>query len=201
MSKVITVDELTSYMSGTTLTPVVAQQVVDGVNAWIERVTHRCWGETKTATERHDYGRAIYLRHQDVVSVQAVKLGYPSDTPVVLTSSDYTVNSIGRLTPVRNNWLGPWFGRGYSSRTYWADDYVEVQYTYGVEEVPEDLKLAALGIAASTYNWAQNDNSDVTEASVGSYSVKFGSGQDAKGGGVSSHNLSVIKSYATKRML
>jgi hypothetical protein len=33
MSKVITVDELTSYMSGTTLTPVVAQQVVDGVNA------------------------------------------------------------------------------------------------------------------------------------------------------------------------
>ena len=83
MSKVITVDELTSYMSGTTLTPVVAQQVVDGVNAWIERVTHRCWGETKTATERHDYGRAIYLRHQDVVSVRGRQARVSSDTPVV----------------------------------------------------------------------------------------------------------------------
>jgi hypothetical protein len=49
ISSIITIDNLNAYIHKASV-PAVAQQVVDGVNAYIESKTGRCWGETKTVT-------------------------------------------------------------------------------------------------------------------------------------------------------
>jgi hypothetical protein len=90
---------------------------------------------------------------------------------------------------------------GYQSGTrQYADfpEWLEVTYTYGVDEVPEDLKLAALAIAAGFYNWATNEQKEIVSAQVGSYRVSYG-GSAQSGGTNNDANWAVIKSYATKR--
>jgi Group II intron, maturase-specific domain len=39
--------------------------------------------------------------------------------------------------------------------------------------VPEDLKLAALGLAAGFYNWVTNGQKEVSSAQVGSYRLQY----------------------------
>ena len=46
-------------------------------------------------------------------------------------------------------------------------------YSYGVEDVPDDLKLAALGIAYEQYKWAEAGGQQVTSASIGSYRLEY----------------------------
>src|SRR5215213_233063 len=97
MSSIITPSDLNSYMQKP-LATAVAKQVVDAVNAYIERVTHRCWGDTVTITETHDYAPRVWLRHQDVVAINSVKFGYFDLDFVDIDSNSYHYNSLGRLT-------------------------------------------------------------------------------------------------------
>lgn len=168
MSQVVTSADLATYLNKTPVAG-VAQQVIDGVNAWIESTTKRCWGETRTVTERYDWKRIIYLRHQDVVSVTTVKLGIPGQTQTTLPSTSYWSNSFGRLT-LLSQFTRP---GAPSIGSVFYNDYIEVAYTYGVEDTPDDLKEAALGIAAGMYNWAINGQKDVSQIQVGSYRLNF----------------------------
>jgi hypothetical protein len=66
--------------------------------------------------------------------------------------------------------------------------------------VPEDLKLAALGIAAGFYNWASSEQKEIVSAQVGSYRVDYaGSARGGDQSTTSDANCAVISSYATKR--
>jgi hypothetical protein len=195
MSDIITIDDLNSYMNKD-LTAAVAQQVVDAVNAYIESKTGRCWGETKTATERYDGSRSIWLRHQDVISITSIKTGYPGQAQDTYDPAGYYVNSLGRLT-FNSSPSGFYAGRS-SGAAY--GDWLEATYVYGVAEVPEDLKLAALGIAAGFYNWATTEQKEIVSAQVGSYRVNYaGSSTSGTTGTTSDTNWAVINSYATKR--
>lgn len=192
MSQIITIDDLSSYMNKS-LTSAVAQQVVDAVNAYIENRTHRCWGEVKTATERVNWSSSLYLKHQDVVDITTAKTGFPGQTQDTIDADDYYVNSIGRLSFFTSGLPNP--SRGYR-------DWLEIVYTYGVLDVPEDLRLAALGLASGFYNWAGNGQKDIVESQVGSYRVKYAGGNSTDGGSDSTAdaNRSIIASYATKRL-
>jgi hypothetical protein len=146
MSSIISTSDLNSFTQKT-LNGAVASHVVAAVNADIERVTHRCWDEIKTVTERYDYGNRLWLRHQDVQEVSSVNSGHPGTTPVEIDRDTYYCNGLGRLS------FGTFLhGCRYPDLPEW----LEISYSYGVEDVPEDLKLAALGIAAGFYNWATN---------------------------------------------
>ena len=51
-----------------TLDTAVAKQVVDAVNANIERVTRHCSGDSAAISEQYDYASKLWLRHQDSTS-------------------------------------------------------------------------------------------------------------------------------------
>lgn len=168
MSQIITTNDLNTYMSPKTLLPAVAAQVVDAMNAWVETKTNRVWGETKDVVERLDWGRTLYLRHQDVTAISAIKVGWPGQTQTTIAASGYFFNSRGRVTMFWQALSRPNPG----SPLY--RDYLEVSYTHGVTAVPGDLKLATLGIAAGFYNFATNGQKDVSSAAVGSYKLEYG---------------------------
>lgn len=196
MSSIINTADLNSY-TGKTLTAAVATQVVKAVNQWIESRTGRCWGDTATATESHDWKPHIWLHHQDVHSITSVKFGYDLADQITIDPTTYRVNKLGRLS----------FG-GYRNRNSfrYADypDSLEIAYTYGVDEVPDDLKLAALGIAAGFYNWASNGQQEIVSAQVGSYRVDYsgrfaGSEGSNPANSTPDANFAIVASYATKR--
>jgi len=208
MSSIINIDDLTSYMNKS-LTNAVAQQAVDAINTWVENYTNRCWGDSAMVTERYDWKRVIYLRHQDVQTIVSVKLGYPGHPQTTLDSGNYFVNPRGRLTFYA---AGFGFGTGMSSflggNTMYSD-WLEITYTYGVVAVPEDLKMASLALAALYYNWAINGFKDVVATSVGSYKVQFsGAIRGATSAGqppapalhIEEANWQIIDSYKTRRV-
>lgn len=167
MSDIITTDDLANYMTPKTLIPQVASQVVSSMNAWVESRTNRVWGETATVVERHDWGRTLWLRHQDVIAISALKVGWPGQVQTTIDPTGYFLNPRGRVTMFWQVLSQP-----VSSPLY--NDYVEVSYTHGVLSVPEDLKLAVLGVSAGFYNFATNGQKDVSSASVGSYKLEYG---------------------------
>jgi hypothetical protein len=196
MSTIFTATDLNTYM-GKTLTTLIANQIVLGVNQWIEQRTHRSWGVTNTITERYDWASIIWLRHPDVQSITSVKLGFPGQTQSTIDPTGYFVNSYGRLTMY---WGQP---KGISAR---HNDFMEIVYVYGLTAVPGDLKLAALGIAAVMYNFAVNDQQNVVAATVGSYHLQtIGSIRGTGNGTVNpamntaEHNFQIIDSYALRR--
>lgn len=191
MSSIISTADLAAYMNKS-LTAAVSKQVVDAVNAYIERATHRCWGDTLTVKEVHDWKPRIWLHHQDVRNISSIKFGYPTAARITIDSSSYYWNKLGRVsfTPRYGGWR-------------YADlpEYVEVTYTYGVDEVPEDLKLAALGIAAGFYNWASDGHKTVSASQVGSYRVEYAGNKRAADSvdTTAEANFNVVASYATRR--
>jgi len=190
MSSIISPSDLNAYTQKT-LATAVAKQVVDAVNAYIERVTHRCWGDIVTVTEQYDYAPRLWLRHQDVQAVNSVKSGYPGQNLIDIDATDYYCNSLGRLT----------FGT-YPRRRRYADlsEWLEINYTYGVDEVPEDLKLTALDIASGFYNWATNNQQEVVSAQVGSYKLQYAGKSNSSGGNsTADSNFAVVESYAMRR--
>lgn len=147
-----------------TLVAAVATFVVDAMNDWVESHTHRCWGITKTVTERYDYKpKGFWLRHQDVQSITSIQIGWPNQSQSTVNASSYYPNSYGRVTMIAP------FTNSVNDTSRYFNDLLSVTYVYGVATVPNDLKLATLGIAAGFYNWAVNDQKDVTSISVGSY--------------------------------
>ena len=166
MSTIITTTDLNNY-TGKTLVSSISTQVVAAVNSWIDIYTHRAWGVGSTpisVTERYDWKSPLWLRHMDVIAVQTVKLGYPNVAQQTIASNGYFVNPEGRLTMYFS------YSSSISVRN---NDLLEVTYTYGVLAVPDDLKLAALGIAATMYNYAKAGNQNIVASSVGSYRVQY----------------------------
>jgi hypothetical protein len=199
MSKIITSDDLTTYKNKT-LVPAVAQQVVDAINTWVETRTHRCFGETKTVTERYDWGHRVWLRQQDIDTTSlTLKLGYPNQAQSILPTTGYWVNTFGRVTLL-------WQQLSATSPSVSYNDYLEATYTYGVAIVPDDLFLAVLSIAATFYNYAVNDQQDIVAATVGTYRLQYsgsvrgvaGSADPAKS--TADANWQVIDSYRRQRL-
>src|SRR4051794_15516336 len=98
MSQIITLDDLTTYSTSTSIDPGLGQQVVDAVNAYIENYTGRVWGETKEVTERVDWGSSVWLRNQDVVAVTGITLGLPNQEQTDVDSANFYLNSLGRIS-------------------------------------------------------------------------------------------------------
>ena len=191
MSSIITTAELAAFMDKT-LNTSQSKSIVNAINQWIETQTGRCWGDTVTVKETYDWKPRIWLRHQDVRHVSSIKFGYPSETQVEIVTTSYRFNSLGRVSFL------PYRG----SRRY-ADypDYLEITYTYGTDEVPDDLKLAALGIASGFYNWATSGQREIVASQVGSYRVEY-AGSSRAGASTDASadtNFAIIASYKTKR--
>lgn len=196
MSQVITIDDLKSYMPNT-LDSGRAQIMVDAVNTWVQTRTNRCFGETATIVERYDFGKTLWLRHQDVTDVASIMAGYPGREQTALDPESYFFNRLGRVTLF-------WQLTGQGPSGYY-NDYLEVTYTYGVEQVPDDLKMAVLGVAAGFYNWAANGNRDISATSVGSYSVEYtnkrvsGNSEPDPATSTADLNFSIVDSYRQRR--
>lgn len=173
--------------------------VVEAVNAWIENMTSRCWGESKTVTELQDASGVVWLDHPDVTNIVSVTTGYPNQTGDdrrVLPADGYYCTKEGRLTLSRGRQTA------LSPSTL---DYLSIKYEYGVDEgdVPADLKLAALGIAAGYYEYVSNGGREVSRAQVGSYTVQYeSSGGDGNGalGAAVSRDSRIVRSYALRRV-
>src|SRR4051794_13276589 len=104
MSSIIRPADLNSFMQKT-LPDGLAKQVCDAVNAYIERTTNRCWGDTVSVTETHrGYRRTIWLRHQDVRQVSSVSFGYFGSATAEIVSDAYDWDELGRLM---------FYGRGF----------------------------------------------------------------------------------------
>lgn len=171
MSSIITTIDLRSSLPSVDVDSALASQVVSAVNAYVENQTHRCWGELATVTERYDLDKTLWLKHQDVTAIASIKLGWPQHDQQTLDASGYFFNSYGRVTliweamgGVPSNWVSI------------RNDFLEIEYTYGVEDVPDDLKQAAIGIGAGMYNWAKAGGHEVVRTSVGSYQVQYANG-------------------------
>jgi hypothetical protein len=93
MSSIITPSDLNAYTQKT-LATAVAKQAVDAVNAYIERVTHRCWGDSVTVKEVCDYAPRIWLRHQDVTAISSVKFGTSAGTRLTLKATGTTSTAL-----------------------------------------------------------------------------------------------------------
>lgn len=187
MSAIITTTELDTY-TGETLDPARSTQVVNAVNAYIERLTGRSWGEVATVTdEEHDYEPVIFLRHMDIQSVTEVSTGNPTDSSV-LSASDYYVNDFGRLT-LSNYPASSW------SRA--RRDDVLVTYTHGVSTVPADLKLAALSLASDFYTYGDEGQAELGSEGIGSYRLDYKRGSNSATG---STYFGVIDSYRMRRV-
>lgn len=185
MSIIITTQELDAY-TGKALDAARSAQMVAAVNKFVERTTNRSWGALATITdELHDDAPVIFLRHQDVTEVLTVKRGqFPSDQ-TTLQSTQYFCNDLGRLVLSEN--LPALRAR--------RDD-LRVSYKHGVADVPEDLKLATLALAADFYNYAASNNQEITAEAIGSYRLSYASGQSS---GAGAAHFNVIKSYRTRR--
>jgi hypothetical protein len=205
MSIIITEADFTSY-TGKPTSPLVTQ-VVKAMNQWIETRTHRCWGETKSVTERYDYQRSIMLRHMDVQSITTVKFGLPTGTQQIVGSQSYYTNQFGRLIllPALLQIAAGSAGAMLPNNPSMFRDYVEITYTYGTTDVPEDLKMAALGIAYKFYNYAHDSGQDIVATSVGSYRVQYAgsvrgvSGQADPAKSTADANFQIVDSYRMQR--
>ncbi len=208
MSKIITATDLGTYMNKTLVTG-VASQVVDAVNQWVETRTKRCWGDSVTADERYDFKRVVWLRHQDVTAINSIMLGWPGQSQQTIASTAYYWNVFGRLTmfmPFVTAMSGGMNGN-FNSTSLLLNDYMEIKYTYGVADVPQDLTLATLGIAAGFYNWATNGNQVIVASSIGSYRLEFsgavrgvgGPGMQQPATNPADANWEIIESYKTRR--
>jgi hypothetical protein len=202
MTKLFTKEELTAYMKKDLVDP-VATMVTSAVNTYVENHTGRVWGEVVEVVERYDYKPSgIYLRQMDITGITQIKLGWPNQPadPQVINPSSYYWNEYGRVTM-----LAP-FANSVNSTTRFFNDLLEITYTHGVVDAPEDLKLAALGIAAVMYRFYENKQQNVVSASVGSYRLQTigsirgtGSGTPNPAMNTAEANYLILDSYVKPR--
>ncbi len=199
MSSIISTTDLSSSLPNVDVDSALATQVVSAVNAYVENQTHRCWGETTTVTERYDWDKTLWLRHMDVTAITSITLGWPGQTQSTLDSTSYFFNPVGRVTLIAQQ------GGGVNA-SWQRNDYIAVEYTYGVEDVPDDLKQAAIGVAVGMYNWASAGGHEVVETSVGSYRVMYAGAVRSSATGPAPYNnqadanFLTIQGYAMQRV-
>lgn len=158
MSNIVTVENLGDYLGMNLTDDPKAALIVSAVNAFIENYTGRVFGEIKDFNETIDYEPVIFLARVDISEVSVLKIN-----DVEMTG--YKWNRLGRIVLSAS-------GRGYvGKRTNY--DLVNVQYKSGISDTPADLIGAALQLAADNFN--QSGTQNVSQASVGGYSLSFAS--------------------------
>lgn len=167
----------------------IASIVVAAVNDFIKTTTGRLFDDTEEVIERTSLRQTVWLKKQDVTAIEYVKYGYPNQTQTTAASSEYYFDSLGKLQ--------------FTYTVVPRVDYIEVKYTRGIEDVPDMLKQAALGIAASMYNWAYEGQKDAASVTVGSYRVDYTSKQSTGSDpakNTADLNFQVIQSYRAPRV-
>lgn len=158
MSSIVTVENLGDYLGLDLTNDPKAALIISAVNAFIESYTGRVFGEVKDFNETIDYEPVIFLSHVDISEVSVLKINNVEMT-------GFKWNRVGRIVLSAS-------GRGYvGKRTNY--DLVEVQYKSGISDVPADLLGAALQLAGDNFN--QSGTQNVSQASVGGYSLTFAS--------------------------
>lgn len=195
MSKIITAADLNAY-TGKTLNSGQAALVVAAVNKWVENETKRVWGEIQTFTERYDWAPILWLRHTDVLSITSIKLGYPGQPQSVVPAGDMFWTPRGRVTMYLAKAFNPSVVNNDLVEVVYKSAYTDEGYsdpnTNLLPNVPDDLKLAALGLAADYYNYTVNEQHDITMSMVGQYRLAFSKDTDKY--------ASIIKSYKLRRL-
>lgn len=192
MSNIITAQQVIDQTGASSS---IAAIVANAVNQWIETSTGRVWGAEATVTELYDASNVLWLRQMDITSIDAVKVGYPSQTRSTRATDTYSWNKSGRLmlSYARGTALPPS-----------TNDYIEVTYKHGVpaEKVPADLVLAALSVATSYYAYAfDQGGKDVIEEQIGSRRLKYAeAGGEGIGAAVKSRDWQVIKAHAKRHL-
>lgn len=159
---IITLQDLKSYSGIADMDDNKAQAVVDGVNQWVEDYTGRIFGEIKDVTDVFDYAPTVFLSHVDIQEITSVKV-YGED----VTTETLCNRTTGRV--VIRKYGG--FAINISRAGY---DAIEVVYKTGMMTVPTDLKTATLQLAMDNYNRKDGKDANITSASVGGYSVTYG---------------------------
>lgn len=144
------------------------QLLIRTLPAYIKLMTGRWYGSLKEVTETQDYAPTIFLANPDVNSITYLKRGYAADHNydestdlTTIENTDYRWNSLGRIS------LSSKF---YHNKTKGDYDEIVVKYKYGITEVPDDIKLAAMMFAGDAFNAIDGE---VTEETLDSYRRKY----------------------------
>lgn len=189
MSNIVTVENLGDYLGLDLTNDPKAALIISAVNAFIENYTGRVFGEVKDFNEQIDYEPVIFLSHIDISEVSMLKINNVEMT-------GYKWNRLGRIVLSAS-------GRGYVGKRS-NYDLVDVQYKSGMADVPADLISAALQLAADNFN--QSGTQNVSQASVGGYSLTFasvgggsGSADSASGANVGSFS-GILNTYRVRKV-
>ena len=135
-------------------------QIVASVNAWVTAYTKRHFGNEEIIEETHDYAPVIFLREADIKTVDEVVInGTSVDVSELVIDKD-----TGRVRITT-------FGENRYGRIFF--DAIKVKYKVGTANVPEDLKLATLQLAAEQLNRNDKKDANIASESVGGYSRSF----------------------------
>lgn len=159
---IITLQDLKSYSGIADMDDDKAQDVVNGVNKWVEDYTGRIFGEIKEITDVFDYAPTVFLTHIDIQEIESVKV-YGED----ITAQSLCNRQTGRVV-IRK------FGAFAVNISRVGYDAIEVVYKSGTLEIPADLKTATLQLAMDNYNRKDGKDANITSTSIGGYSVQFG---------------------------
>lgn len=162
------------------------------ITAYVERYTGRVFGRSVTVTDEvHDYpkdGGTVLLRQTDVRTLTSLKY---NDT--AMDTAAYKWNAAGEINlPAYSSWDINW-----GTSRHGHNNALKITYTYGMVEVPLDVKLAALEIASTVYARRQGQGQKVAER-IGDYSVQYADA--AKAAGQLPDQLGILDSYRFKRV-
>ena len=161
--------------------------MVASVNSFIENYTGRVFGEIKDFNEELDYEPVIFLSHVDISEVSILKINNVEMT-------GYKWNRLGRIVLSAS-------GRGYVGKRS-NYDLVEVQYKSGIPDVPAELLEAALQLASENFQTGGSQN--VSQASVGGYSLTFAGGGSGSANSASTANVGsyagILNSYRVRKV-
>lgn len=181
---IVDTTSLGSYLGKNLTTDLKAAQVVAAVNQWINTYTGRSFGALVVIQgELQDYQPVVWLDHMDVQSIEALRFGsaFSGGVRQLIPAGSYVISPTGRLV------LNPMGKDEYSRNNY---DLVSIDYTYGVTTIPEDLRLAALALAADFYKSKSSSQGAITMAMVGNYKLMYKGESVYKG---------VLESYRARR--
>ena len=164
---VITIQQLGDYLGLDLTEDKKAKLIVDAVNDWVEAYTGRVFGEIREVLAKLDYEPVVFLPHIDITEISEVKIG-----ETVVTG--YRWNDTGRVVLSKS-------GRTISGQRS-RYDMVAVRYKTGTTAalVPSAVTMAALQLAGNNFN--QQGTEQVSQASVGGYSLSFGGGSGGSNG-------------------
>jgi hypothetical protein len=204
MSSIITADDLTNYLSDLEIDPSLAGTLSAAANQIVESRTNRYWGGTVQVTEHKWVDPIVYVDHVDLdMSPGSLTIlqGLPYQEDVTVDASTFWWTPWGEIRPQIMFLMSP---------VVFIGPMLQITYTHGVQEVPDDLKAATLAMAGGFYRWAANAQQDVIAAQIDTWRVQLidsvrgtPGAPDAQDEFAVNHakaNLMVIDGYAMTRI-